>query len=160
MNAVARKTAAAATAILLVGALSACENQHGIGTKTQIGAAGGAAAGGLLAAATGAGGAGIAAGVLLGGLAGGALGYYLDDRDKQMAANTTQRALESNSTGQTASWVNPDSNHSGTVTPTRTYQNAQGQYCREFQQTVTVNGKTETATGTACRQTDGSWQVV
>jgi surface antigen len=35
-----------------------------------------------------------------------------------------------------------------------------GKYCREFQQTVTIGGKTEQAYGTACRQPDGSWQIV
>jgi surface antigen len=35
-----------------------------------------------------------------------------------------------------------------------------GAYCREFQQTVTIGGKTESAYGTACRQPDGTWKVV
>jgi hypothetical protein len=32
--------------------------------------------------------------------------------------------------------------------------------CREFQQTITINGKTEKAYGTACRQADGTWRIV
>ena len=32
--------------------------------------------------------------------------------------------------------------------------------CREFQQTITVGGRTETAYGTACRQPDGDWKIV
>jgi len=157
MNAIAKRTTTVATAIVLMGAVAACENA---GQKTQIGAAGGAAAGGLLAAASGGGATGIAAGVILGGLAGGALGNYLDQRDREIAAQSTQQALESSQTGQQTQWVNPDSGHSGTVQPTRTYQTSSGQYCRDFQQTVTVNGRTETATGTACRQSDGTWKVV
>ena len=31
-----------------------------------------------------------------------------------------------------------------------------GQQCREYQRTVTIDGKTETAYGTACRQPDGT----
>ena len=54
----------------------------------------------------------------------------------------------------------PDSGNSGTVKPQPSYQNASGQYCREYQQTITVDGKTETAYGTACRQPDGSWKIV
>jgi len=157
MEAVARKSTAVATAVLMLGSVAACQNA---GQKTQIGAAGGAAAGGLIAAATGAGATGIAAGVILGGLFGGAVGNYLDQRDRELAAQTTSHALENNQTGQTAQWVNPDSGHQGSVTPQRTYQNAQGQYCREFQQTVTVGGQVETAYGTACRQPDGSWEIV
>ena len=75
-------------------------------------------------------------------------------------ANTTQKSLESNQSGQTSTWKNPDSGASGTVTPTRTYQSTAGQPCREYQQTVTIGGKTETVTGQACRQADGTWKVV
>jgi surface antigen len=32
-------------------------------------------------------------------------------------------------------------------------------YCREFQQTITVGGRKEQATGQACRQADGTWQT-
>ncbi len=157
MYAVAKRTTTVATAIILLGAVAACQN---VGQKTQIGAAGGAAAGGLLAAVAGGGAAGIAAGVILGGLAGGALGNYLDQRDQELAAQNWQQGLESGQTGQQSQWVNPDTGHSGTVEPTRTYQTSSGQNCRDFQQTVTVNGKTETATGTACRQADGTWKIV
>ena len=70
---------------------------------------------------------GIAAGVLLGGLLGGATGSYLDDQDKRTAANTTQQALDSKPSGTTTTWTNPDSSHSGSVTPLRTYQANNGQ---------------------------------
>jgi hypothetical protein len=35
-----------------------------------------------------------------------------------------------------------------------------GDYCREYQWTVTVGGKTNETYSTACRQADGSWKVV
>ena len=97
---------------------------------------------------------------LLGGLAGGAVGNALDQADREQAYRAQQSSLETAKTGQTVAWTNPDSGHSGTYTPERTYQTAEGQYCREFQQTVTVGGKTESAYGTACRQPDGSWKIV
>ena len=62
--------------------------------------------------------------------------------------------------GETIAWNNPDSGNSGTFTPTRDGTNtATGEYCREYQTTVTVGGKTESAYGTACRQPDGSWRI-
>jgi surface antigen len=97
---------------------------------------------------------------LIGGLLGGALGNALDQRDRRLANETYQRSLETGRTGSSSTWRNPDSGHSGTITPTRTYEGASGQHCREFQQTVTVGGKTEEAYGTACRQPDGSWKIV
>ena len=33
-------------------------------------------------------------------------------------------------------------------------------YCREFTQTFTISGKTETGYGTACLQEDGSWKII
>jgi surface antigen len=101
----------------------------------------------------------VAIGALAGGLLGSEVGKSLDRADKAAMEKTSHGALESYRTGQTATWSNPDTGHSGTVTPTKTYQTAQGQYCREYQQTVTVGGKTEQAYGTACRQPDGSWKV-
>ena len=46
------------------------------------------------------------------------------------------------------------------VTPMRTYEPEPGRYCREYQTVVTVGGRAEQAYGTACRQPDGSWQIV
>ena len=151
-----RSAKALVSAILMTFLLTACADA---GPKTAIGAAGGAAAGGLIGAAAGGGTTGIIGGVLLGGLLGGALGNALDQRDREYAARSYQRSLESAPIGTTSTWQNPDSGHSGTYTPTRTYQDAGGQYCREFQQTVTVGGNTEEAYGTACRQPDGSWKI-
>lgn len=49
---------------------------------------------------------------------------------------------------------------SGVVTATREGTSTSGRYCREFQQRVTIGGKTEEAYGTACRAPDGAWEVI
>jgi surface antigen len=128
--------------------------------KTTIGAVGGGTVGGLIAAAAGGNPAAIAASVIGGMLIGGMVGNLLDQRDKQLAAEAAHRAMESTPTGKPVAWQNPDSQHSGTVTPTKTYQTAQGDYCRDYQATVLIDGKQERANGTACRQPDGTWRVV
>ena len=128
--------------------------------KTTVGAMGGAAAGGLIGAAAGGGTTGIVGGVLLGGLLGGAVGNALDQRDKELAMQQAQLSLENSRVGQTSTWQNPDSGNSGTFTPTRTYQTESGQYCREYQQEIIVGGEKHDSYGTACRQPDGSWQIV
>lgn len=127
--------------------------------KTAIGAAGGAAAGGLIGAAVSRNPAAIAGGVILGGLAGGAVGNLLDQRDRQLAGQAARQALETAPTGVPVPWTNPDTGHAGAVTPLRTYQVADGGYCREYQQVVTVGGQQQQSYGTACRQPDGSWRV-
>jgi surface antigen len=106
----------------------------------------------------GGGGAAIAGAVIGGALLGGFAGNALDQRDKRLAAEAQQRALETAPTGKPVAWTNPDTGHSGTITPTKTYQ-ANGAYCREFQSDVIIDGKPDKAWGTACRQPDGSWKV-
>jgi hypothetical protein len=49
---------------------------------------------------------------------------------------------------------------SGTVIATREGTGTSGRYCREFQQEVSVGGRMEQAYGTACRNPDGSWEVI
>ena len=146
-----------AALLLVVVAATGCATIED-NPKASIGAFGGAAFGGLIAAAAGGGGAAIAGAVIGGALLGGFAGNALDQRDKRLAAEAQQRALESAPTGQPVAWTNPDNGHAGTVTATRTYQSG-GAYCREFQSDVTIDGKPDKAWGTACRQPDGSWKV-
>lgn len=143
-------------------ALSLAACQSGAGPKQNIGTIGGAVAGGLAGSAIG-GGTGrlwaTGAGVLLGGLLGSEVGKSLDRADQQYMSQSTQSALERGPAGAPVEWRNPDSGHYGTVTPQRAYQD-NGTYCREYTQTVNVGGRSERAYGTACRQPDGTWQIV
>ncbi len=139
--------------------LTACQD---VGTKQGVGGVLGGVGGAVAGAQFGSGKgqlAATAAGALLGALLGSEVGKSLDRADQAAMSTTTNRTLESAPTGQAASWRNPDSGNSGTVTPTRTYQRTGGEYCREFTQTVRVGGKTEEAYGTACRQPDGTWKT-
>jgi surface antigen len=147
---------------LMVAGCTTTQGGNGIeqNKKTLVGGLGGAAAGGLIAAALHGGPVGIIGGVLAGGLIGGAIGDRMDAADRREAQQTTQRALEKEPSGTAVAWHNPDSGHSGTITPIRTYQKSGGQYCREYQQTVSIGGEQHQAYGTACRQPDGSWKIV
>ena len=53
-----------------------------------------------------------------------------------------------------------DGQAAGSITPTKTYANAKGENCREYTQKIVVGGKSESAFGTACRRSDGSWEIV
>jgi len=149
------------TAALLILALAGCEaGGMRMGPGTATGGIGGAAAGGLLGAALGGGSTGIASGVLIGGLLGAGVGQVLDQRSQSMQSQTVARALETSQSGTTTSWANPDNGNRGTVTPLRTFQGQNGNYCRDFQQSVVINGQSQQVNSTACRQPDGSWQTV
>lgn len=140
--------------------LSACA---GMGQKESAGTVIGAGTGAVVGAQVGGGGGrlvGTAVGTLLGALIGGEIGRSLDRAD-QMAAQQAYQNAQTAPIGDTITWKNPDNGHHGTVTPVREgTQNQTGEYCREFQQTVTIGGRTENAYGVACRQPDGSWRIV
>ncbi len=135
------------------------EQQTGISTEAQTGAAVGAAAGGLISAAVGADTGWIIAATVLGAVAGGVVGDYMTREDKMMAGKTTNDALESQPSGNTSTWRNPDTGNSGSVTINDTYEQADGTPCRSFNQTINAGDRTESGVGTACRAPDGTWQI-
>lgn len=140
--------------------LTACAE---MGPKETLGTLGGAALGGWAGSSIGGGTgqlAAVAAGTLIGAFIGQEIGSSLDKADQLFAAQTAQNALEYQPSGTTSAWSNPDSGNSGTITPAPAYQTASGELCREYQTTITVGGEAQSGYGTACRQTDGSWQLV
>ena len=150
-----------AAVVVIAFSVAACEGQN-VGTKQAVGGLGGAALGGLLGSQIGSGRGQLVAtgaGVLLGALVGSSIGKSLDDVDRLKADQAYSQAKAA-PVGQTITWNNPNSGNSGSVTPVRDGTSSTGAYCREFQQTVTVGGRTENAYGTACRQPDGSWKIV
>ena len=151
------KTLVAVTVVALMTA--ACVSS---GPKQTVGTVGGAAVGGLIGSQIGSGtGRLIAtgAGVFLGGLIGSEIGRSMDEVDQLKNDRAVQTATSA-PIGETITWNNPDTGNSGAVTPTRDGTASSGEYCREFQQTVTIGGKTEEAYGIACRKPDGSWEIV
>jgi surface antigen len=151
------KTKIIACSLVASCLLSGCDNP-----KQAIGALAGAGVGGLAGSAIGSGSGRVVAaavGAGLGALAGGYVGSKLDEADKRQAGATCLQALENGRSGQPAVWKNPDSGNSGTIIPQKAYQTSNGQYCREFQQTIVVGGRAQQGYGTACRQPDGTWEI-
>jgi surface antigen len=141
--------------------VSACAPD--LGPKETAGTLLGAGTGALLGSQFGCGRGklvGVAVGTLAGALIGQGIGRSLDRADRAAMEKNARYGLENSRTGQTTTWVNPDTGISGTFTPERTYQADQGQYCREYNQTVSVAGKRQQVYGTACRQPDGTWALV
>ncbi len=150
------------TAVALIALFVAGCANSGYGTKQTIGAGTGAALGGLLGAQFGSGSGQLAAtgaGVLIGALIGSEVGRSMDQQD-QMRADQAVSTAQSAPIGEAIVWNNPESGNYGTITPVRDGTSSSGLYCREFQQVITVGGKTETAYGTACQEPDGTWRIV
>lgn len=142
--------------------LSGCETLEGRGNKEMIGTASGAVIGGVLGSQVG-GGSGrlwaTGAGTLLGLLVGSEIGRSLDKADIAYAQQANSQAHAA-PIGESISWNNPQSGNSGTVTPVRDGNDTAGRYCREYNQTINVGGRQETGYGIACRQPDGTWEIV
>lgn len=139
--------------------LAACADDGTI-RKRDVGMVAGGAAGGVAGMAIGGNDPtarvlGTIAGVIVGAAVGGYLGSLWDDYDRKQAAYT----LENQPDNKPAAWRNPNTNSQSTMTPVRTYYESEGTPCREFTQTIYIDGKQETGRGTACRQPDGTWRI-
>lgn len=158
------------SAVLITSMLAGCNppppgagQQTGGIAKQDIGAVLGAVGGGVIGSTMGKGRGQIAttiAGAMLGGMLGNSLGKSLDAADASYYNQATQSALETAPAGQALPWKNPESGNYGTVVAAAPYQQADGRYCREYNQKVVIGGQTKSAYGLACRQPDGSWQIV
>lgn len=145
----------------LVGTLlvSGCDN---MGPKEQGGMVIGGAAGALAGSQFGKGDGRLVAtaiGALLGGAIGSNVGATMDEVDRMKAQQAFDQAASA-PIGRSVTWNNPNNGHSGTVVAVRDGTSNRGEYCREFQTSVNIDGKKQSAYGTACRQPDGSWKVV
>lgn len=155
------KSSRFAIVVLAALALGACQQGQGP-DKTDIGTLLGGIGGAVAGAQIGSGSgrlAATAAGTLIGAFVGREVGKSLDRADVA-AAQQAQNKAHTAPVGEKIVWSNPESGHSGSVTPVRQGTDSTGNQCREYQSTVTIGGKTEQAYGTACRQPDGSWKVV
>jgi surface antigen len=153
-------------AVAAIGlSLAACAGSpDGPGPKENTGTLLGAGTGALLGAAVAGNGtgnrlAGAAIGGLLGGLIGNRIGAALDDEDRERAYAAQMEALDRGQPGAPVSWKNPDSGRYGTVVPGPSYVEG-GRNCRSYTHTIYIDGRPQTARGTACRNPDGSWMAL
>lgn len=151
-----------ATLVITAFALTGCaEDFNGMGNKQLIGGGTGAVLGGLAGSQFGGGHGklvGTGVGVLLGALVGSSIGKSLDKADLAYAQQAHEQAFSA-PVGETVNWNNPQSGHYGSVTPIRDGRSTTGRYCREYSQTIYVDGRSETGKGTACQNSDGTWQI-
>ena len=147
-----------AVGVFLLTACADAQNNPKQTAGTIVGAGLGALAGSQIGSGKGQL-AAVAIGALAGSLFGSEIGRSLDRADRAYMQQAAHSSLEYNRAGQATTWRNPDSGHSGSVTPTQTVQ-VQGRDCRDYETSVQIDGKTERAIGRACRNSDGTWQIV
>ena len=150
-----------AVTVIAAFSLAACESAQNAPKQTG-GAVLGGIGGGLAGAQFGKGKgqlAAVALGALAGAFIGSEVGSSLDKADR-MYQQKAEGQSHSAPVGKKISWANPESGNSGSYTNLREGRDETGSNCKEYEQTVTVNGKTETAVGTACQQSDGTWKML
>jgi surface antigen len=141
---------------LMIATLALTVIVAGCDTKEESGTLIGASTGALIGSTFGRGPArlaGMVGGAVVGGFIGNRIGKAMDDEDRRRAAEAQYAAFEN---GQRAEWRNPNG-HYGYIEPRPVYYDHDRQ-CREFSQTVIINGKPETMVGRACRGPDGVWR--
>ena len=147
-----RGTSLLALCLVLLGACANDQSQ-----KEQSGMVIGGLLGGVLGSQVGGGG-GRTTAIILGTMAGAAIGGSVGRSMAETDRLKTAHALENVRTGVASSWKNPDNGNAYVVVPTRTYDEAAGP-CRDYTIDAVIGGRTEKVFGTACRQSDGSWQT-
>lgn len=118
------------------------------------------ATGGLLAASNGAGAHAGSKPQMAGRLLEGPYLILLSPDDIKRARTAALTALDDTPSGQTTIWRNPANGHWGTLTPTRTFQDANGRYCRDYRQTVTTGGQEHQGNGNACLEPESVWHIM
>lgn len=128
--------------------------------RELVGSVLGGAAGGALGSQVGKGSgktAAVVGGTILGVIVGGAIGRSMDRIDQACVGQILEHAPDRSR----IRWMNHDDGRGEyAVLPQRTYQDRAGRYCREYTATATVDGRTQEVYGTACRQPDGTWQII
>ncbi len=81
---------------------------------------------------------------------------HVDERTKDIYFGAYRQALAA-PVGNTINWN--DAGISGGITTTRDGWAGQ-RYCREFRQTINLDGRSQEAVATTCRDPNGVWQLV
>lgn len=181
-----RSTALTAAVALMVAACAAAEGERT--AFEQPGVAPGAALGGFTGAAAGGTAAWGAGGMILGALLGTYLGQRVveeegakgqvggpirvgpveicfqnacvPEEDSYRYSESTNTAFLNQPVGSETTWHNPATGNRGATIITGEFERADGTLCKTFTQTVIFSAEQRVVDGTACRTSDGNWDVV
>lgn len=145
-----RRTTAIGLSAASLGLVACQSTEEGVGTAV------GAVAGGLAGSQIGSGTGQLIAtgiGVGVGALIGQQVGAYLNQRDRQLAEQTT---VETYRTGTTSTWNNPDTGARGTVVPVQTVQTGGADCQIQEHRVVLPDGTTDVTRYRLCER-DGQY---
>ncbi|MCB9946341.1 MAG: hypothetical protein H6842_00780 [Rhodospirillaceae bacterium] len=79
--------------------------------------------------------------------------------DRLVETATLDNLLENQLSGTSVEWFNERTGHGGVITLIRTFQTTEGQYCREFTATSTLDDTPAQVRGVACRSDQDEWRT-
>ena len=79
--------------------------------------------------------------------------------DRAELAVMVQQALENSPSGQAVQWGGEAGQSAGEVTPLRTFQTAEGDWCREYRAKARIGLEVLARRAIACRTTSGTWET-
>jgi surface antigen len=138
--------------------LAACSTSPGPGIVTGT-LPPGASPGVVIDSPVGSGAGQAPVGAVEGGLTGQDVGLSLTEADRKIALQAEYEALEYGKPGQPTRWRNRKTGNGGAIGVGPAYQ-VNRLDCREYNHTVSIQGRNRVVRGTACRQPDGVWRVL
>lgn len=96
----------------------------------------------------------IIAGTIIGVIVGGNIGRSMDRADQGCVGQILEHAPN----GRTVAWDAGGTRYR--VTPERPFRDSRGRNCRQYQTESAVNGNSYRTHNTACRESNGAWQMV
>jgi uncharacterized protein YcfJ len=144
-------------------AIAACASDPGTREtqKQTCSVVAGAVVGGLVGNMFG-GGTGRALMTVAGTVAGGFIGdhIYKKHAKSEYEKDAAQRALNQAASGQKVTWTDSRTHESGYFVALNTKQMSDGRVCRDFRRGLSVGGEeVDETTGTACKKSNGQWDV-
>jgi uncharacterized protein YcfJ len=144
-------------------AISGCATDPGTReTQKQTGSVvAGAVIGGLVGNQFG-GGTGKVLMTAAGAVAGGFLGNHIFKKHakSEYEKDAAQRALNQGASGQKITWSDPRTNEAGYFVALNTKRMTDGRVCRDFRRGLSIGGESvDETTGTACKKSNGQWDV-
>lgn len=149
-------------AVMIAVFAAGCSNADGTVNNQNTGLVLGSVAGGVVGNQIGKGRGNVlatVAGAVVGGIVGSQIGKGMDDRDRQLAQEAEYDALERGPSGVSRQWRNSDNGRYGDIVPSKPYRRGVAD-CRDYTHTIYMDGRPQQMRGTACRNSDGSWQNV
>ena len=83
---------------------------------------------------------------------------FFTDQDWDLMRSTARRTLDNADDGTTATWSNPETGASGSITVINTYEE-EGRRCRKTKFFNSARGLTGTGIFRLCKVEDGTWKV-